>query len=203
MKTKFIFFITLFFISFTAFSTTWTITNNGDAFTPTSITINLGDTVVFSITTMHNVVEVSQATWNADGSTALTGGFQLPYGGGTLSSSQLTVGTHYYVCQPHASLGMKGVIIVQSTLGINENTLKTTASVYPNPSNGRFQLSVNNIDLTLNSYVEIYNIVGEQVFQSAIINPRLDIDLSDQSKGIYFIKIVNGQTILTRKTVIQ
>jgi len=202
MKTKFIFFITLFFISFTAFSTTWTITNSGDAFTPTSITINVGDTVVFSITTMHNVVEVSQATWNADGSTALTGGFQLPYGGGTLSS-QLTVGTHYYVCQPHASLGMKGIIIVQSTLGINENTLKTSASIYPNPSKGRFQLSINNIDLTKNSFVEIYNIVGAQVFQSAIINPRLDIDLSNQSKGIYFIKIVNGQTILTRKTVIQ
>ena len=203
MKTKFIFFVALFFISYAAFSTTWTITNSGDAFTPASLTINMGDMVVFSIASIHNAVEVSQATWNADGTTALTGGFQTPYGGGTVTSAQLSVGTHYYVCQAHASMGMKGVIIVQNSSGIAENTLKTNVFVSPNPSNGKFQLSINNIDFTKNSDLMIYNMIGEQVYQSTIINSKLNIDLSDQPKGIYFIKIINGQTILTRKTVIQ
>jgi hypothetical protein len=55
---------------------------------------------------------VSQATWNANGTTPLPGGFSVPFGGGMVLPSQLGIGTHYYVCQAHVSFGMKGKIIV-------------------------------------------------------------------------------------------
>jgi len=94
----------------TAMAARVTITSPGLTFSPASVTINQGDTVVFSITASHNAVEVSQATYNANGTTALPGGFSLPFGGGILTG--LSVGTHYYVCTPHAGAGMKGIIIV-------------------------------------------------------------------------------------------
>ncbi|MDX1907903.1 MAG: plastocyanin/azurin family copper-binding protein, partial [Bacteroidia bacterium] len=100
--------------SLTGFCTVWTINDSGLTFTPATITINLGDTVNFVLSATHNAREVSQATWNANGTTALAGGFQAPFGGGTILPAQLGVGTHYYVCTPHASFGMKGTIIVQS-----------------------------------------------------------------------------------------
>ncbi|MBR9975652.1 MAG: hypothetical protein KFF77_08725 [Bacteroidetes bacterium] len=94
-------------------ATTHTISNSGTSFTPATLSINLGDTVVFSLGTTHNAVEVSQATWNSNGNTPLAGGFSLPFGGGTVVPT--ATGTYYYVCSPHASLGMKGTITVTST----------------------------------------------------------------------------------------
>lgn len=93
------------------FATTTTVTNSGNTFVPADITITQGDTVNFSITNAHDVVEVSQATYNANGNTS-NGGFSLPFGGGTLIG--LAPGTYYYVCTPHASLGMKGTITVNA-----------------------------------------------------------------------------------------
>ena len=105
----------LFICSISGFSVTWTITNGSFVFNPASISIHSGDSVRFSLASIHNVVEVSQATWNTNGSSALPGGFSLPFGGGLVLPSQLGVGVHYYVCQHHASSGMKGKITVTST----------------------------------------------------------------------------------------
>lgn len=115
MKKNYFLLLTFFslFVIQKSFAATSTITASGFTFSPASITIANGDSVNFSIASSHNVVEVSFATWSASGSTPLVGGFSLPYGGGLLTSSTgLTLGTHYYVCTPHAGMGMKGIIIV-------------------------------------------------------------------------------------------
>jgi plastocyanin len=93
-------------------ATTYTVVDQGFSFSPSTLAINLGDTVVFNLAMIHTVVEVSQATWNINGNTS-NGGFSLPYGGGTLVLTN--TGTYYYVCGPHASMGMKGTITVSQT----------------------------------------------------------------------------------------
>ena len=90
----------------------WTISNANFTFTPGLLTITKGDSVNFNLADSHNVVEVSLATWNANGNELLPG-FSLPFGGGVLHPSQLSVGTHYYVCTLHSTIGMKGIIVVK------------------------------------------------------------------------------------------
>ena len=114
MKFRLLLFTLLLSAGFSGFCTTWTIGFSGNTFTPSSITITFGDTVNFALNSTHNAVEVSQTTWIANGTTPLAGGFQVPLGGGSVFPAQLGVGTHYYVCTPHASLGMKGTITVQA-----------------------------------------------------------------------------------------
>lgn len=204
MKKKILLSILLLSSSLIAFCTTWTITNSGFSFNPATITINLGDSVNFGITASHDAREVSMATWNVNGSTALPGGFQTPFGGGLVLPAQLGLGTHYYVCTPHASGGMKAKIIVQSsTTGIAENQSQTNLSVYPNPSNGKFQFALEGSQVLKNCKMEIYNVQGVRICQSVITNTKTDIDLSNQPNGIYFLKFFNGQTILTKKIVIE
>lgn len=96
----------------TASATIYTIVDNGFAFNPATITILVGDTVVFSLGPMHNAVEVTQTTWNNNGNTP-NGGFSTPFGGGTVVFPN--TGTYYYVCSPHAAMGMKGIINVVLT----------------------------------------------------------------------------------------
>jgi plastocyanin len=88
---------------------TFTITTVGFTFSPATLTISAGDTVNFSLPSDHDAVEVSKATWDANGTTS-NGGFSIPFGGGSHTFAQ--PGAYYYVCAAHASLGMKGTIIV-------------------------------------------------------------------------------------------
>lgn len=138
MKTKISLSLLLLSAGLTGFSTTVIVTNQSNSFSPNSVTITLGDSVKFLIASAHDAREVSLTTWSTNGNTALSGGFQTPFGGGLVLPAQLTVGTHYFVCTPHASMGMKGVITVQacttpSTPGsINGNTTvcQAAASIY-------------------------------------------------------------------------
>jgi plastocyanin len=120
------------------------VTNSGNTFTPDEITIELGDTVLFDITSYHNAVEVNQSTWDANGTTP-NGGFDIDFGGGELVIN--SPGTYYYVCTPHASLGMKGIITVTSTVTSSEKGVAIESNsddilnVYPNPVSDMMYLS--------------------------------------------------------------
>src|SRR5512140_154840 len=76
------------------------------AFQPSVLTINAGDTVLWTNTTItsHNVVS-SNSTW------AASPFFTSP---GTFSVTLANPGTYGYYCQPHQAFGMTGVITVQS-----------------------------------------------------------------------------------------
>jgi len=204
MKTKFGLLLALCLISITGFCTKWTVTNSGFTFSPDTLTIALGDSVFFNIASAHNVVEVSQSTWNANGNTPLPG-FSLPFGGGLLLPAQLTLGTHYYVCSPHASSGMKGTIIVydSTTTGIPDIPLQTSFSVFPNPSNGTVWLTVGKLQSPGNCNLRIYDIKGKMVYETKVNETISSIDLSELTNGVYLIRLFNGKAILTRKIVIQ
>jgi plastocyanin len=202
MKAKFLLPLILMFVSLTGFSTTWTITNLGSAFKPALITIAPGDSVLLSITNTHNCVEVSKATWDANANTPLPG-FSTPYGGGLLLPVQLAIGTHYYVCTPHAVWGMKGTIIVQNVTGNTEVVQKSNVSVYPNPSNGIYHITINGLQSVKDGNIEVFNVVGERVFRTGFSNSTVDVDLSNSSKGIYFMKIFDGQNVNAKRIVKQ
>jgi plastocyanin len=176
----------LVLISIAAFSTTHTITNSGFAFSPSTITINLGDDINFVLEAMHNVVEVSQATWNANGNSALSGGFQTAFGGGAVPSSKLGAGTHYYVCSPHSSSGMKGIIIVQNTTGIEELKQLPEIIVYPVPSASLLTIR-SNIKLSGLQFL-ITNLTGEVVSTGHLNDIVTPVDISQLSPGIYFVR---------------
>lgn len=168
-----------------SYSTSWTVTNSGNTFSPSTITIVAGDDVIFNLESAHNAVEVSQATWNANGSAALAGGFQTPFGGGTVTAGQLGIGTHYYVCTPHASLGMKGTIVVQNATGIEEHRLPAGFTIYPNPS--QISLTINSNDEEIGSGFYIADMSGRKVVSGIIENNMTIIDIGNLARGTYLI----------------
>jgi plastocyanin len=187
MKARILLSIVFIFFVFSGFGKVWIVTNNNYTYSPQTITINAGDTVVFEISSGHNVVEVSQQTWNNNGNTVLPGGFGLPFGGGTLLTASLTAGTHYYVCTPHAYMGMKASIIVQNvTTGI-DNSLFTEVSVYPNPVKDFV-----NIRIAGNKKGEVFSIVnltGKQVLTGKLEDEINSVDLSGLNSGLYFVQL--------------
>lgn len=95
------------------------------------------------------------------------------------------------------------LVVNANTTGIVENQIQKNIAVYPNPSNGRFQVEIGNVIFSNKYNLIIYNVNGENIYQSVLTNPNTKIDLNDQSKGNYYVKIYDGQTIFTEKIVIR
>ena len=78
--------------------------------------------------------------------------------------------------------------------------------IFPNPSDGNFNLVYNINELT-NFSITITNVIGEKVYQKNyhdyIGEINLNIALSSLSSSIYFLKIVDGAYTQTKKIVIE
>ncbi|TAL62283.1 MAG: T9SS type A sorting domain-containing protein, partial [Bacteroidetes bacterium] len=85
------------------------------------------------------------------------------------------------------------------TIGITENNNANDISVYPNPTNGIFTVTAAGYKYE----IEIYNIMGEKIFQSVIqqFNNSL-IDFSSQLDGIYFLRMKTAEGTANKKIII-
>ncbi len=185
---KILFSILLFSLGTASFCTTWTITNTGDTFVPVNLTIMVGDSVLFVVGAIHQPVEVSQATWNANGNTPLPGGFDLPFGGGLVLPDKLGVGTHWYVCSVHVAFGMKGTIIVQNNSGISNIQPPLNLTVTPNPASTSITLTAGN-DLVGLQYM-ISDQAGKEILTGKLVDITTPVNISQLTPGVYMIQVV-------------
>lgn len=76
-------------------------------------------------------------------------------------------------------------------------------SVYPNPSTGVFTVSFELFNTT-EAEVEIYNNVGALVSKQEVTTATgtLSVDLSAQPNGVYFIKLVTADGVVTKKMIV-
>ena len=90
-------------------------------------------------------------------------------------------------------------------LGVDDSELVSNLSVYPNPTNGKFTVSISNAeasDLT----VELVNISGQVVYRNevkAVYSYNEDIDAGSFAKGVYYLKVNNGEEVKVEKVVVQ
>lgn len=67
-------------------------------------------------------------------------------------------------------------------------------SVYPNPGNGIFTFSTQNV--SANSLLEVYNVLGEKVYSKITSsNSSFTLDLRNQAKGVYFYKLISNSVV--------
>jgi plastocyanin len=187
-------------LTYQVFAVRHTVANAGNTYTPSNISITLGDTVDFVITAAHNAVEVSQATWGSNGSTS-NGGFNIPYGGGTWVPQ--STGTFFYVCTPHAAMGMKGIITVVSS-GLNTENLTNNVNVllYPNPVVNTLYIQSEN-ENTVES-VELIDISGKlvQSIQYGTDFGQRKVDVTSMPNGVYMVRVKSGKAVLTKRVLI-
>lgn len=115
----------------------------------------------------------------------------------------------YYVTHPDMGT-MYGNIFVNG-FPLLENFICTEISelsqkmlkFYPNPSSGKF--SIENLNQTGEpTEILVTDITGRVVYQTITANSdKAEIDLTDQQKGMYFVRVKSGEMMVNRKVVIQ
>lgn len=96
--------------------------------------------------------------------------------------------------------------VEQSVTSTNDPEIANKISLYPNPSKGIYFIELSNVlKGTLN--VSITNILGKEVFVQEFGNPNgyknINIDISDQPKGTYILKVSNGENAVTKRLILQ
>jgi PKD repeat protein len=88
--------------------------------------------------------------------------------------------------------------------GINEKADLTGVQIFPNPSNGRITISFdNNFGVAEISVMNMLNKVVYSGKTETMTGKTLNIDLSNLTKGVYFIKLKTDRQEETRKIIIQ
>jgi ferredoxin len=75
-----------------------------------------------------------------------------------------------------------------STVSVNENNILSTINIYPNPANDFINVSMANGGSSVN--FTLLSIDGKVVYQlNNVTDKKVVIDISNNSKGIYFLKV--------------
>ncbi len=96
------------------------------------------------------------------------------------------------------------IITVIDDVSINGSLDNVNVSIFPNPNNGQFTLSIVGAEGNMN--MEIVNLAGQVVYVQSIeanSNFSTDIDVSEFSTGVYYIKLSNNKGVKINKLIIK
>jgi len=101
----------------------------------------------------------------------------------------------------------QNIVAIDSTKtieGVNDlQKNNESVTVYPNPSNGTFTFSLSNIHIACN--VEIYNILGENIYTTKLNHTTTQLDLGNNGSGVYLYRVLTetGSLVSDGKLTIQ
>lgn len=112
----------------------------------------------------------------------------IPGGASTSIIVSPTVNTTYTITGTDSNGCVNSSVFTQTVSAcVDVSELSTTnyfPNIYPNPTSG-----VLNISGVKNQKIEVYNVVGKIIYNNEVKEDTLQIDLRNESSGIYFIKI--------------
>ena len=165
----------------------------GNDFVDDTIYISPGDTLELD-SPYHSATEIDSIDW-VNNVANYNGGFDV--GQGSASPGYWFVisdpGTYYYICRPHAAMGMKGIIIAQAGLGVEPPLNQDDYQVFQGADH--IQLQYMDADL-----VEVYDVQGAKVGKSILEanSTRATISL-DLSPGTYIFRFSKGDELRASK----
>jgi len=179
----------------------------GWMYVPSTINAQIGDTINISASISHPLIQVDSSTWQANGTTPLSGGW------GTKTTDYTFIITQvediYFICQNHATQSitspMKGVIYVSgTTVGLSKKEPDYQINIFPNP--GKNVIYIDSRGSENKERIEIFNIQGKLVFSSQLSRTLLSVKASEiGSVGNYLVKLYDfkNKATETRQLVLQ
>jgi hypothetical protein len=185
------------------FSTFFIAPNPGCAsWSSTLVTVNVNDVVTFGAGGTCPLVEVSQATWMANGTTSLATGFGIKNTSYTFTITALTSNTIYFASTANGNA--KGRIVKAGSTGLSSiNNQLTQVSLFPNPVASEVNIIVPSSvkDVTL----KLIGINGKEIelpsssVQGSVITAILPSSIGN---GVYFIEVSTANERVYKKVVI-
>jgi hypothetical protein len=92
---------------------------------------------------------------------------------------------------------------LSTAVGVNEMFVdNNNVQIYPNPGTGVFSIHVTQKS-GKDSKLNVYNYLGEVIYEANSASNEIKLDLSTQKKGIYFVQLSSGEENIIEKIVLQ
>jgi PKD repeat protein len=195
-------------------NTTYTVTaSTGTCIATATVTVNVNPspTAAFSPAINGSTVTLADGSTSAQGAIT-TWSWSCPEGNPSTASSQNPMVTYtatgtYTVCLTVISSNgcmdsTCQAINVTVVTSVNEPGLFSSINSSPNPTNGVFQIQITG-DRGSQYKVEIYNLLGEKIYNSIICSLKSIIDISTQPSGVYFLNVKTEKGFIAQKLIIQ
>lgn len=172
------------------------VTNN--KFTPAEITVNEGDTVIWTN---------SEGRHNVNGTTAKYPDNPESFGNEvatdwTFSHIFTMVGTYKYQCDPHVQSAMFGTVIVQdfATAIKSQDKFESEITLYPNPAYDEISVtSLENI-----KSISIIDVRGSNIrYYGNMRGNKQVISLDGINAGIYFLEVKSNEGLKELKSFVK
>ena len=83
-------------------------------------------------------------------------------------------------------------------VGINE-LKQLQLSLFPNPATDK--ITVERSGTVKETNLAIVDIEGQEFITSQITEPKTQVDISNLTSGVYFVRVTNDRTVVVRKFV--
>ena len=179
--------------------TTHVLTTVGTTFSPDTIVAVQYDSlkIIFS-SPEHTFTQVSPETWEANGNTP-SGEYQIGPGVDSITIALDATGTIYYVCVPHAAMGMKGIVDVLLGTHVHEGHGRLEERFHPNPTNGTLWIRG-----SAPGMVDIFitDASGREVQRTQLQSDR-PLDVTRLPAGLYTLRVVDsaGEPLFRQQVV--
>lgn len=98
----------------------------------------------------------------------------------------------------HLTTCYSNTAVVDLLNNVEEKKEKSFLSIYPNPNNGIFNIALPTVKDEVQ--VSIYNLSGQQI-KNITLKDKGIIDISKQPNGVYFVKMIHQQKVITQKII--
>ena len=161
-----------------------------------------------------SVINATNCTGLCNGSASASPALGIPPyiylwsdGQATQTATGLCPGTYSVIVKDaQLSTGQQTGTVTCSSVGVNEIFDEDSVSIFPNPSDGKVNLSASRSANLKICRVQVFNMFWETVYTISdfpmITREKFQIDLSNQPSGIYLIKLSSAEKKIQMKKII-
>ncbi len=103
--------------------------------------------------------------------------------------------------EPHYKIAGQLITYESVSTGIKQQSSTDEFSIYPNPSNGLIRLKTKKTSST--GKIEVFDLLGNSVYNGKLEGDMHTVDLSNLSKGTYFLKYFSNDKTEIQRFIIQ
>ena len=110
----------------------------------------------------------------------------------TSPNSTTPLFTTDYNGNPKGTSWDMGAYEYTARVGTTDLNAENRLTIYPNPARNQVTVEVEN----LNAFVEVYDVLGKKISSQKANTDKTIVDISDLTKGIYFVKTMDKNNVL-------
>ena len=93
---------------------------------------------------------------------------------------------------------------IQSVVSVTDQQMATRISLFPNPTSGRFTLSVEDVKAT-SAAIQVFDLNGKLMYsqpEAILSSGNYEMDLSGAASGVYMVRIMIADNLVTKRLVV-